>query len=200
MSLQCICSVPARYTTLCPQCIESQLLANPLYSRLNVTLKPRWLGDLDGSTCANIGFAFEDPFGDMAKDFTSHAVYLQGARCPAKLLKEKVLLDQCQRCWRLGESHINCNVLCRLCGGGHSYTAHQDSCLPCSRDGFKADGRDCTHLSCHNCKTLGHSNPGHAANDPRCPTRNKMIKNLRDKNEAILEFQRKRLRSTLGRI
>lgn len=179
--------------------IEKQLLANPLYSRLNVTLRPRWMGDLTGTTCATVGFAFEDPFGDMAKDFTSHAVYLQGTRCPAKLLKEKVLLDQCQRCWRLGESHINCNILCRLCGEGHSYTTHQDSCLPCGRDGFKAAGRDCTHLSCHNCKTLGQTNSGHAANDPRCPSRNKMIKNLRDKNEAILEYQRQRLRTTLGR-
>ena len=107
-----------------PETLTNQLSSNFLFKRLNITETPRWIDVLeqlppDAST-ARFGFGFEDPFGDLARDLCGNGfIFIQGTRCPIKVLKNKVFVGQCTRCWRLGQSHINCQPRCRLCGGSH---------------------------------------------------------------------------------
>lgn len=124
----------------------------------------------------SIGFAFDDPFGNMAKDFLSHHIYLQGFRCHAYMPKEKVLVNQCPRCWRIGEAHQNCTPHCKFCGGQHPPTMHQENCLTCKREDWKVNGKECSHHSCYNCKRPDKDPLPHAHDDPRCPARSAHIK------------------------
>ena len=188
-----------------PATIRHQLSQNFLFNRLNLTESPRWIDVIeqlppDAST-ARFGFGFEDPFGDLAKDLCGNGfIFVQGAKCPIKTLKNKVFVGQCPRCWRLGQSHINCQPRCRLCGGSHPTTLHQDSCLECNRLDNKAKGIECQHVSCANCKNLGKKTEGkHPMDSPRCVSRSEFVRFKRSKLEQMYDAQRQALGRSFGR-
>ena len=191
-----------------PEMLTNQLSSNFLFKRLNITETPRWIDVLeqlppDAST-ARFGFRFEDPFGDLARDLCGNGfIFIQGTRCPIKVLKNKVFVGQCTRCWRLSQSHINCQPRCRLCGGSHPTTLHQDSCLECNRLDNKLKGIECTHVSCANCRELGkgkRTEGKHAMDSPRCVARSDHVQQKRSRLEQMYEAQRQALRRNVGRL
>ena len=187
--------------------LRNQLSQNFLFSRLNLTESPRWIDVLEhlppDATSARFGFGFEDPFGDLARDLCGNGfIFIQGTRCPIKILKNKVFVGQCTRCWRLGQSHINCQPRCRLCGGSHPTTLHQDSCLECNRLDNKQKGIECSHVSCANCRELckGKKTEGkHAMDSPRCVSRSEFVRQKRSRLDQMYEAQRQTLRRSFGR-
>ena len=187
--------------------LKNQLSQNFLFSRLNLTESPRWIDVLEhlppDATSARFGFGFEDPFGDLARDLCGNGfIFIQGTRCPIKILKNKVFVGQCTRCWRLGQSHINCQPRCRLCGGSHPTTLHQDSCLECNRLDNKQKGVECSHVSCANCRELGKGKKTegkHAMDSPRCVSRSDFVRQKRSRLEQMYEAQRQTLRRSFGR-
>ena len=187
--------------------LKNQLSQNFLFSRLNLMESPRWIDVLEhlppDATSARFGFGFEDPFGDLARDLCGNGfIFIQGTRCPIKILKNKVFVGQCTRCWRLGQSHINCQPRCRLCGGSHPTTLHQDSCLECNRLDNKQKGIECSHVSCANCRELckGKKTEGkHAMDSPRCVSRSEFVRQKRSRLDQMYEAQRQTLRRSFGR-
>jgi len=62
--------------------ISKQLRCLPAFQRLNITLAPRWELDMEGKHFANITLAFEDPFGDLARNVVKRPIYLSRSHCP----------------------------------------------------------------------------------------------------------------------
>jgi hypothetical protein len=178
--------------------ITRQLESNPLYKRLHITQPPRWMGEVEGKTFADVQFSFEDPFGDLARDFMSKATWLNGKSCPTRKLPDRLDVKQCARCWRFGANHPACKPICKLCGGDHAVSEHQRHCATCTRDGWAADGQSCVHFACPNCRTANKPPANHTADDPQCPTKGKHVKTLRDRSNAMAEYQRTKLRHTMG--
>ena len=169
-----------------PSDLDEQMKINPLYRRLHVTQKPDWTSSpdaMEGRTHANISFSFEDPHSEYTSDLFSRPMYLFNERCPMRVWKERVFVSQCERCWKLGPAHENCNQKCRYCAKtGHLEDKHQAHCPQCEKEGWAADGKPCIHFSCTNC------NATHAADDGNCRTRAEFSKVHRNRN--IARYQR----------
>jgi len=165
-----------------PADIDEQMRINPLYQRLHVTQKPNWTTSSDameGWTHGNVSFSFEDPHGEFASDLFSRPMYLFNERCPMRVWKERVHVSQCERCWKLGPSHADCKQKCRSCAKtGHLEEEHQAHCPLCEKEGWAANGKECSHFSCANC------NATHAADDGNCRARSEFVRIQRNRNNA----------------
>ena len=165
-----------------PSDLDEQMKINPLYRKLLVTQKPDWTSSpdaMEGRTHANISFSFEDPHSEFTSELFSRPMYLFNERCPMRVWKERIHVPQCERCWKLGPSHENCNQKCRYCTKtGHLADEHQAHCPRCEKEGWAANGKICIHFSCANC------NATHAADDPNCRTRSEFINIQRNRNNA----------------
>ena len=163
-----------------PEDLDNQMKINPLYQRLHVTQKPNWTSAADGimgRTHANISFSFEDPNGEYTADLFTRPMYIFNERCPMRVWKEKVHVLQCDRCWKLGPSHVDCNRKCRCCAStGHLEGIHQIHCAVCEKEGWISKGKACIHYGCANC------NANHAADDGNCQARAKYVRIQRNRN------------------
>ena len=180
--------------------VTEQLQRMPLFQRLNVTLAPRWEPDLQGKRFANITFAFEDPFGDLARDLIRRPMFLNGARCPLRILQDKIAVRQCTRCWRIGASHLACSIRCRFCGKGHRSDDHQKECLDCATEDRIATGKECTHFSCTTCRSPNRPPAPHPADSEGCPARSHFIHTQRQRSRQMAEYQRDHVRRSTGRV
>jgi hypothetical protein len=180
--------------------IVEQLKRLPQYQRLPVMLQPRWLGPLhEGQTHADLSFAIEDPFGDLARDFLSRALWLGGMKCPVRQMKDRVAVRQCGRCWRFGQTHRACESRCRLCGRPHGTQEHQQHCETCTREEWSAQGKECSHLSCTNCRAARKPQHDHAADEESCPMRRMEATAARSRSNAMISHQRDQLRRSFGK-
>ena len=180
--------------------VVEQLQRMPLFQRLNVTLAPRWELNLEGKRFANITFAFEDPFGDLARNFIMHPMFLNGSRCPLRILQDKIAVRQCTRCWRIGASHLACSIRCRFCGKGHHSDDHQKECLDCAREDRVAAGKECTHIACITCRSPNRPPAPHPADSEGCPARNHFIHTQRKRSCEMANYQRDHVRRSTGRV
>ena len=169
-----------------PSDLDEQMRINPLYRQLHVTQKPDWTSSpdaLEGHTHANIAFLFEDPHSEFTSELFSRPMYLFNERCPMRVWKERVHVSQCERCWKLGPSHVDCGQKCRYCAKkGHLEDEHQAHCPQCEKEGWAADGKSCIHFSCANC------NATHAADNGDCRARSEFVRIQRNRN--IARYQR----------
>ena len=180
--------------------ISKQLHHLPAFQRLNITLAPRWELDMEGKCFANITLAFEDPFGDLAHDIVKRPIYLNGSRCPIRILQDKIVVRQCTRCWRIGASHLACAIRCCFCGKGHHSDEHQNECVECAKEDRIAAGRECTHIACTTCRSPNRPPAPHPANSESCPARTHFIHVQRKRTCQMTEFQRDHIRRSTSRV
>jgi hypothetical protein len=134
---------------------------------------------------ANLAFTVEDPDGSIVSTLERATVAMFGKHVSPKAWKEKIDLQQCNRCWQLCRPHPGCPVKCRKCGSTkHLTELHNLGC-----EGCKATGRPkteleskqwkCTHIRCINC------GGSHEADFNHCQAWDKEINTARQRKRGM---------------
>ena len=137
--------------------LQLEIAKNPFLNRLQFIDRPRWATkDLDDEEKniqkASVFFSFEDPEGGYSSDLLTHAIYLFGERVFALEAAERIDVVQCNRCWKFGKVHTDCQVTCMACNSSdHPFPGHFESCKQCVLDN-QTDPSSCPHISCANCR------------------------------------------------
>ena len=137
--------------------LQLEIAKNPLLNCLQFINKPCWATkDLDDKEKnirkATVFFSFEDPKGGYSSDILTHAIYLFGKRVFVSEVAERINIVQCNRCWKFGKIHSNCQITCMACNSAdHSFPDHFKSCKQCVLDN-QVDPSSCPHITCANCQ------------------------------------------------
>ena len=83
-----------------------QLQKHPIFASLDITQNPRWLDDNSDQFEGRIGFAFTDPDGSIAAHFEASPIFLMNKQYRTRVLKDQVIVHQCNRCYKYGPQHI----------------------------------------------------------------------------------------------
>ena len=175
-----------------------QLQKHLIFASLDITQNPRWLDDNSDQFEGRIGFAFTDPDGSIAAQFEASPIFLMNKQCCTRVLEDQVIVHQCNRCYKYGPQHIDCDVRCRYCGRAHPSNAHQKFCHKCAEEGLEATGIECPHLECFQCKIPNQPAKCHTADHEKCPVRTKMIGLVRKQNGERARLQINVMRSALS--
>ena len=137
--------------------LQLEIAKNPFLNHLQFINRPRWATkDLDDEEKnirkASVFFSFEDPEGGYSSDLLTHAIYLFGERVFVSEAAECIDIVQCNRCWKFGKTHTDCQIACMACNSTeHPFSGHFESCKQCVLDN-QTDSSSCPHVSCSNCR------------------------------------------------
>jgi hypothetical protein len=111
---------------------------------------------------------FADPDGAILRKIRSQKIFMFGSEVSVRTWRDKPLLRQCARCYKLDHSTARCpksKDLCVECGSStHLSSEHRARCAQCK--GLEAH-IECTHQKCCNC------GGSHRSDSADCPERRK---------------------------
>ena len=158
--------------------LAQELSRNLLYRDLTLFCPPRWLkadAPLEAAH-GSVVVTFLDDDGARTRNILQTPVYMFGGRARACKFNPLPLLQQCDRCWRLGHASKRCPkpkalTVCSICGAAHQAADHQFKCSGMNRHSSLKCGcpRKCINCARENTAEAA----GHLATDHSCPLRKK---------------------------
>ena len=167
--------------------LEEVKRSHPLLNNTSFVLDPDWTiaSVPDDSDRANISFVIDDADGSIIAELTRTNAIMFSTQIFPHAWKEKVNLQQCNRCWRHTAPHPSCAPRCVECGSSnHDISAHNQSCQSCKSTGkplseITALGWICTHLRCANC------GGAHQADNTNCQAHDEAIRSARIRRSGM---------------
>jgi hypothetical protein len=144
------------------QQLLSEVLHNPICTKLHFILQPCWLRPTQPSTgpLSSFSFTFLDPDGSITQAMARSHLAMFGKAITFKKWQVRPPILQCSHCHKLGHQGLHCQLpkdawCCYLCGGNHCAGKHPQKCKRVSNHSTP-DACDCP-LECITCKEPGHS-------------------------------------------
>ena len=167
--------------------LEEVKCSHPLLNNASFILDPDWTvaSVPDDASRANISFVIDDADGSIIAELTHTNTIMFLTQIFPCAWKEKVNLQQCNRCWRHTAPHPSCAPRCVKCGSSnHDISTHNQSCQSCKSTGkplseITAPGWICTHLHCANC------GGAHQADNTNCQAHDEAIHSARIRRSGM---------------